>query len=125
MTMNNFEQFEKRNDERWERELDEKIDTLLEQYYNFQREEGETKLEYLTRKKKLVSKIIDTYIVIKVEGFGFEEKGYRKDYNIKQYEFAELSYLVEEAKRKQKERREKVQRDIKFESLKDYKGEER
>ena len=123
--MNKYEQFEKRNDEKWERELDEKLENLLNQYYNLLKEEEENTLEYLTRKKKLLSKIIDTYIVIKIEDFGFEQKGYRKDYNIKQYEFAELSYLVEEAKRKQKERREKVQRDIKFESLKDYKGEER
>lgn len=123
--MNKYEQFEKRNDEKWERELDEKLENLLNQYYNLLKEEEENTLEYLTRKKKLVSKIIDTYIVIKIEDFGFEQKGYRKDYNIKQYEFAELSYLVEEAKRKQKERKEKVQRDIKIESHKDYKGEER
>ena len=98
------ESFEKRNDVKWERELDEKLENLLNQYYNLLKEEEENTLEYLTRKKKLVSKIIDTYIVIKIEDFGFEQKGYRKDYNIKQYEFAELSYLVEEAKRKQKER---------------------
>ena len=75
--MNNFEKFEKRNDEKWERELDEKIATLLEQYYNLERQEGETKIEYLTRKKNLVGKILETYIVIKIEDFGFKEKGYK------------------------------------------------
>ena len=108
--MNNFEKFEKRNDEKWERELDEKIATLLEQYYNLERQEGETKIEYLTRKKNLVGKILETYIVIKIEDFGFKEKGYKKDYNIKQYEFAQISYLLEEAKRKQNERRKKLQK---------------
>ena len=108
--MNNFEKFEKRNDEKWERELDEKIATLLEQYYNLERQEGETKIEYLTRKKNLVGKILETYIVIKIEDFGFKEKEYKKDYNIKQYEFAQISYLLEEAKRKQNERRKKLQK---------------
>lgn len=86
--MNRFEESEKFQDEKYERDLNDKLNILLARYSTLNRNQFKKEIDYWRKKREILQKVLEIYTEIKVEGFDLNYEDYTKSKeDIKRIEF--------------------------------------